>query len=223
MREYSLWGLFFWPQDSVSTVLLALLRTKGPTEDMIRVLLARPGLAKAQQAEIVAAALPYLESEWPRQVEGAIASIDRTQAGNTPETFEAELHAAERVLTRTDVQNRYNLLNDLLGPASAPIHDARVHALLLKLAGERLDSNIAVYLARFGDPSDLPRLTAMMTDSAPKDQFVGLPQEMTRSFGAGSVPYLKTALRASPGRFTNRELALAAHDSRRRGGFPLRA
>jgi hypothetical protein len=204
VRRYASDGLSYWPEDSTSTKLLALLHTKGPSEELVRFLLRQPEFGPAHQAEIVTASLPYLESDSSVAIDGALTAIQSPPASADPVVFDALLNAAERIVPRMDVQNRGNLLQTL-----AWSKQEKAHLLLRKLVDEGY--NVAVEpLVSFGDPGDLPRLGALLAspERASGDQLGYLPVAMYKKFGTAAVPYFEAALRASPGPYTGQSLAL---------------
>jgi len=204
VRRYASDGLSYWPEDSTSARLLALLHSKGPSEELVRFLLRQPEFGKAHQTEIVAASLPYLESESSVAIDGALTAVQWPPASADPAVFDALMNAAERIVRRMDVQNRGNLVQTL-----AWSKQEKAHLLLRKLVDEGY--NVAAEpLVSFGDPSDLPRLGALLVspERASGDQLGFLPVPMYKTFGSAAVPYFEAALRASPGQYTRQNLAL---------------
>ncbi len=213
VRRYAINGLLFWPEDSASTKLLALLPAKGPSDELVRFLLQQPDYGRAHQAEIVAASLPYLESDSSVAIDGALTAVQWSPASTDPAVFDALLNAAEHIVPRMDVQNRGNLLQAL-----AWSKEEKAHLLLRKLVDEGY--NVAAEpLVSFGDPDDLPRLGALLAspERASGDQLGYLPVPMYQKFGSAAVPYFEAALRASPGQYTGQNLALQLMA----GGDPL--
>ena len=204
VRRYAIDGLSYWPEDSTSAKLLALLHTKGPSEELVRFLLQQPEFGKAHQAEIVAASLPYLKSDSAVTIDGALTAVQWPPATRDSTILNALLNAAESIAARADVQNRGNLLQML-----AWSKQDQAHALLRKLADEGY--NVAAEpLVSFGDPEDLPRLGALLAspERSSRDQLGYLPMPMYKQFGKAAVPYFEAALRASPGPYTAQALAL---------------
>lgn len=204
VRRYAMNGLSYWPEDSTSEKLLALLHTRGPSEELVRFLSRQPEFGKAHQAEILAAALPYLTSDSAVAIDGALTAVHWTPAEKDPAVLDALLNAAERIVPRADVQNRGNLLQTL-----AWSKQEKAHALLRKLVGQGYDL-AAEPLVSFGDPEDLPRLGALLSSPGRSsgDQLGYLPVPMYKQFGKAAVPYFEAALRASPGPYTAQTLAL---------------
>jgi len=204
VHRYASDGLAYWPEDSTSARLLALLDSKGPSEELVRFLLRQPEFGKTHHAEIVAASLPYLESESSVAIDGALTAVQWPPASADPAVFEALLNAAERIVPRMDVQNRGNLVQTL-----AWSKQEKAHLLLRKLVDEGYDV-AAEPLISFGDLNDLPMLGALLAspERASGDQLGYLPAPMYKTFGSAAVPYFEAALRASPGQYTQQSLAL---------------
>ncbi len=203
VRRYAMNGLSYWPEDSTSSKMLALLHTKGPSDELVRFLLQQPDYRAAHQAEIVAAVLPYLESESPVAIAGALAAL-RWPSSIDANVLEALLRAADHILPRVDTQTASNLLQMLAAPTS--VNDDRVHTLLRKFVDQGYDV-AAQPLLSFRDPADLPRLGRVLT-AAKADRLPYPPDLLYKLFEGAAVPYLETALRASPGRFSERDIAL---------------
>lgn len=207
VRQYVLGALSFWPADVRRNLVFRDLQAHGPTDETVRFLADAPEF-KARQAEILNAALPYLDSDSAAAIDGAIVAVILSPAPHEPAVYEAELRAVERIHDRSDVRYRNSLLSDLASPNAAVQKDPRVRALLLNLLAQSPDNQAAICLTWQGNPADLPRLAQLLSRSGSKEQFSGLPQALYRAYGTAAVPYLETALRASPGRFTNREIAM---------------
>jgi len=200
VRRYAMNGLSYWPEDATSAKLLALLKTKGPSDELVRFLTRQRDYGPAHQAEIVAASLPYLESDSAIAIEGALTDLQSLAAVSDPAVLNALLRAADHIAARADVQNRSNMFQML-----AAAKDERVHALLRKFAdaGDQLASRP---LASFADPDDLPRLGALL--AAPMQTDLLAPELLYKTFGTAAVPYLETALRSSSGRTVDQYIAV---------------
>jgi hypothetical protein len=207
VRRYAMNGLSYWPEDAASEKLLALLRTKGPSEELVRFLLRQPEYGPKHRTEIVTECLPYLQSDSPVAIRGALTALRWPTPSVNPAVFQGLLKAAEHIISHGDAQSASDVLQELAGPASAPIRDSRVHALLRRL----VDSGFEVAaqpLMTFHDPDDLPRLGDILTKPARPDQLPYPPELLYRTFGDAAKPYLEKALRVSPGRFSERDLAV---------------
>ena len=191
VRRYAANGLFFGPEDTVTAALRAMVRTKGPSDTMVRWL--------PQSEEMVRASLPYLESDSLVILEGAIALLNWAPHTGVP-VLDAELRTAERVVPKVAEQSGSSLTQQM-----AESNDPRVHALLRRLL-EQGHYQVLAGLLHFADPGDLPAVGALLNTNA-NDRFSYLPYEMNRAFGNAALPYFERALDQSPARFTARELA----------------
>lgn len=202
VRRYALNGLSYWPEDSTSHRLLALLHTKGPSDELVQFLIRQPEFLAAHAAEIEKTSLPFLASDSPVLIDGAIMALRQAPPGN-PALLEAMLRSGGKIAVRADVQGRGDLLEMM-----AATKDERVHTLLRKLVEDGHDLVIHA-LASFRDSNDLSRLGAIL--NAPVqgggDRLIYLPELLYQTFGNAAVPYLESALRGSPGRFTLRNIA----------------
>jgi DNA-binding CsgD family transcriptional regulator len=124
VRRYAMTGLSYWPEDAALSRLLALLRTNGPTDSLVRFLTRQPEFRAAHSAEIVQAALPFLASESPVVLGGAVAALGAA-AREDAAVREAVLKSAEHVVSISDTQT-----GSALASAISAIQDERSHAIL---------------------------------------------------------------------------------------------
>jgi hypothetical protein len=178
---------------------------KGPSEELVRFLLRQTEYGAAHRDEIVAASLPYLDSDSAVAVGGVLTALRWPPGTISPATFEALLRSAEHILQRADAQTRADLLQSLAGLPSGKGGDPRVHVLLQKFVDQGFDE-AAQPLTTFRDPADLSRLAALFSRPGREISPV-FPQEMYAAYGQASVPYLKDELRTSASRFTAGDLA----------------
>jgi len=194
VRRYAANGLNYWPEDLASGRLLSLLGAKGPSDSLIGFLTRQPRFRDS--AEIVEASLPFLESDSPVLMGGAVDAL-RLASRDNPAIRDALLRSAEHVVSRADSQTGADLAQML-----AAGKDPRAHALLRSLL-EKGHSQVASGLLSFGDPADLPGLSALLTDLAGGP----LSDDLYRIYGDAAIPYLERALAGSPGRFTAQHIA----------------
>ena len=62
---------------------------------------------------------------------------------------------------------------------------------------------MASALLSFGDLTDLPGLSTLLTDPGG----ASLPEQLFRTYGNAAIPYLERALSGTPGRFTAQSIA----------------
>jgi hypothetical protein len=191
VRWYAMYGLSYWPERTASEKLLHLLHTKGPSDSVVVFLMRQPGFRAAHSDEIVEASLPFLRVDSPVLMGGAVEALRRASRDN-PAIREAMLRSAEHVVSGADSQTA-----SYLAQMIAATKGERAHAVLRGLL-EAGHDQVAHALLSFGDPSDLPGLSALLTDPGG----VSLAQELYRIHGAAAIPHLERALRGAPGRFT---------------------
>jgi hypothetical protein len=194
VRGYAMNGLSYWPEDSTSNKLLALLHTKGPSDALISFLTRQPRFRDS--AEIVEASLPYLEADSPVLLGGAFAAL-RLPSRDNPAVREALLRSAEHVVSRADSQTGSDLAQML-----AATKDPRAHALLQSLLGQG-HSQVQSGLLAFNDPADLPGLSALLNGPFGWS----MADELYKRFGEAAIPYLERTLAGSPERFTAQYIA----------------
>ena len=136
--------------------LLALLKTKGPSDELVRFLTRQSAFSAAHAAEILAASMPYLDSDSSVAIDGALTALMQAAPASDPAVLSALLRTAEHIVPRADVQNRGNVTQILAWSKSEP-----AHALLRKLVDEGYDV-AAQSLVLFADPNDLPSLAALL-------------------------------------------------------------
>jgi hypothetical protein len=201
VRRYATNGLNYWPEESASRKLLSLLHTKGPSDAVIGFLTRQPRCRDSD--EIVEASLPFLESDSPVLMGGAVDAL-RPASRDKPAIREALLRSAEHVLSRADSQT----LNEMAQMLAAT-KDPRAHALLRSFVDRGNDQLLSPLLS-FGDPADLPTLGALLAlpgRDGVGDRVAFLPGSLYKIYGDAAIPYLERALSGSPGRFTAQNIA----------------
>ena len=187
----------------MSRRLLALLHAKGPSDAIVQFLMRQPAFRAAHLVEVAEASLPFLESDSPVVMGGAVAAI-RWMPVASPAFVDAMLRSAEQVIPHVASQSA----GDLAGMLAAS-RDPRAHALLRRLLEEGHEQ-VVTALASFGDPDDLPKLGAMLAEpgqgGGAEEHLAYLPEILYKTYGDGATPYLENALHARPGRFTTRNI-----------------
>ena len=196
VRRFAMDGLSYWPEELTSARLLGLLRTKGPSDSLVRFLMRQPDFRRVHSDEIVNASLPFLAADSPVVLGGAVAALLPVSRDN-PAIRGAMLRSAEHVVSRTDSQSGSDLAY-----AIAATKDDRSHAILQGLL-EKGYTQVASALLSFGDLTDLPGLSTLLTDPGG----ASLPEQLSRTYGNAAIPYLERALSGTPGRFTAQSIA----------------
>jgi hypothetical protein len=185
--------------------LLALLQTKGPSDQLVRALLWSKEMRTKNLAEIVRLSLPYLQSDSPVLAGGALAAVRETLGGDTA-AREALVQAGPHLAQTLKDGNTLQML--------AETKDERAHRVLRNLA-EKGTSEALQPLASFGDSNDLPLIAEHLVQE--RDFF--LSDVLYRSYGSAAVPYLRSALSGSPERFMAESLAGALMTAGDPAGF----
>jgi hypothetical protein len=196
VRRYAMNGLSYWPEESTSQRLLALLHTRGPSDELIVFLLRQPAFRAAHATEILKTSIPFLQSGSPVLMGGAIEAMRQLPDGISA-VLEAALRSADHVLQKGNAQNAIDLLQ-----AMSATKDERVHALVRNFVERGHDVGL-IMLASFRSARDLPLLGSLLADAADPN----LPGLLYESYGKAAIPYLESALKASPDRFTARNIA----------------
>jgi len=189
VRGYAARGLSYWPREDASKKLLGLLHTKGPSDVLIGFLMQQPQFFAAHGDEIAEASLPFLGSDTPMVLTGAVSALRAASPAN-PAVREAMLRSAEHVVSAADPGTGRSLAQII-----AATQDERAHAVLKALL-EKGFNQAASGLLAFGDRSDLPALSGLLTNTGWID-----PVQLYRSYGDAAVPYIDRALSGSPERF----------------------
>jgi hypothetical protein len=77
VREYAMFGLTYWPRQEAKSAVREVVRTRGPSDVAVTFLIRRPGLLASDADAIAEGAIPYLGSDSPVLVRGAVTAIDR--------------------------------------------------------------------------------------------------------------------------------------------------
>ncbi len=197
VRRYAQSAVLYWPQQEIDTRVAELVRTKGPTDVLVNLIRSpKPGLMDSM--------LPYLASDDPVLLRGAILGVSRA-ISDPKETLPAEsrsraenalLRAVEHVVRIADAQT----LTDFAA-ALGSVHDARARDILWNL----FERNVAaeqslIAITWHKDLRDLPRLGALMVApacDATSRQLGSIPYALRNSYGDAAVPFLESAIKDS--------------------------
>lgn len=197
VRRYASLGLAYWPDDDVNRRLTELLHTRGPSDVVVERTFRTPGALDF--------ILPYLRSENPVLMRGAITGVTRLVFADPPllsaaaraRAEDALISAAENVLRAGDPQTGNNYASALSG-----VHDPRAHALLWDFVKRNvLIEQSLIAVTWFKDPADLPRLAILLEAPAKGDTMQGtyspLPYAVHRAYGDAALPVLESAIQRS--------------------------
>ncbi len=198
VRRYAESALLYWPLEEVDREVAALIRTKGPTDVVVN-------LIGTRRPDLVEVYLPYLASDDPVLLRGAIIGVSRLisdpQQGLVPNLrAEAEdrLIASAEHIIRTAAQRTLMSFSEVLGA----VRDDRARDVLWDMVRRGIateQSLIAITWRK--DRRDLPRLGAMLT-LGPEDvdrsrEFASIPYAIWNSYGDAAIPFLEAGMKGS--------------------------
>ena len=197
VRQYTSMGLAYWPDDGINRRLADLLHTRGPSDVVVERTFRTPGA--------VDFILPYLRSENPVLVRGAITGVTRLVFADPPllsaearaRAEDALISAADHVLRVADPQTANNYASALGG-----VHDPRARDLLWEFVNRNvLTEQSLTAITWFKNPADLPRLATLLEapakDDAMQRTYSSLPYAIHRAYGDAALPVLESAIQKS--------------------------
>ena len=221
VREYAMYGLTYWPDSVVAPKLWEWIRAQGPSEATVRYFLHLKDLAAAHTSELAELSIPYLQSNSPVLVYGALYALSssvlppdsavspnlRTRAGD------AMVRAADHIIP-IDPENTNQFIADL-----GQLQDERSHQLLwdiVKRRGPGFEQALIALTWR-KSPPDLPKLAQLALGPANGQEgdheFTSLPYSLHNAFGDAAIPYLVSMVARSEFRWVRvnaaEELVLA--------------
>lgn len=204
VRQYTSLGLAYWPDDEINRRLADLLHTRGPSDVVVERTFRTPGAMNFS--------LPYLRSENPVLVRGAITGVTRLVFADPP-----LISAADHVLRVGDPQTANNYASALGG-----VHDPGARDLLWDFVNRNvLTEQSLTAITWFKNPADLPRLATLLEAPAKGDAmqrtYSSLPYAIHRAYGDAALPALESAIQKSGYVWVQtgcaRELVQAGHKS----------
>ena len=197
VRQYTSLGLAYWPDDEINRRLADLLHTRGPSDVVVERTFRTPGAMNF--------ILPYLRSENPVLVRGAITGVTRLVFADPPllsaedraRAEDALVSAADHVLRVGDPQTANNYASALGG-----VHDPRARDLLWDFVNRNvLTEQSLTAITWFKNPADLPRLATLLEAPAKGDAmqrtYSSLPYAIHRAYGDAALPALESAIQKS--------------------------
>ncbi len=224
VRRYAELALSYWPLEDSLPAAQRTLDERGPSQALVRWLLER---RDDDPGPIIEASLPYLLSNDPVLLHGAVTAVEFFRA---PREFsgssqlkaaatEAMIAAANHVEAVADGQAQIDYAQ-MLGV----LQDERAIPILWRWADEGIavDSSLRS-IALFARPQDLPRLASLLTVKGATRTYyrriANLPQELYKAYGADSVGFLEYTLRESDNLNLRRDAALALIEADRPAGW----
>lgn len=216
VERFAVHGLYYYPEDTWRRELPAVLRERGPTEFLAYFISWSKAALEPVGEEIVEAVIPYLMSESPAEVGGALQTLVFLRGYQWPPEedtgarMQAAVWGAVDHITALDGQEALHPLCLFLGGEKSD----RARELLWRLSDHpSVREQALICLTWIGDARDLARLGETMLGSGPG--IGSLPYHLRRAYGEGAVAYLLRGLGESADERVPlacaRELALAGH------------
>jgi hypothetical protein len=213
---FAVYSLYYYPEDTWRRELPALLRERGPTEFLAYFLSWSKTALQPVGEEIVEEVIPYLMSESPAKVGGALQTLVFLRGYQWPPEedtgarMQAAVWGAVDHITALDGQEALRPLCLFLGGEKSD----RAREVLWRLSEHpSVREQALICLTWIGDARDLARLGETMLGSG---RGIGsLPYHLRRAYGEGAAAYLLRGLGESANERVPlacaRELALAGH------------
>jgi hypothetical protein len=204
VSHYAANSLMLFDPDEVRPQLLSVVRERGPNDALGYLFDSSGSLVLPIAPQIVAATLPRLRSAAPLEVLGAVhvLSIMRKAPFQLPsETVAQIVRALEGEVDFVIAQKNEGAawwIANFLGQTRPPVG----RTLLWKLADARLSTEQSlICITWYRDPSDLPRLAAMVREYNPSDphgyQHSAIVDHMWTEYGSAARPFLRDVLLTS--------------------------
>jgi hypothetical protein len=198
VRRYTEAGLAYWPQQEVDTQVVALIRGKGPTDVLVNLL-------RSPKVDVTESMLPYLASDDPMLLGGAILGVSRALSDpQQPLQPEARLRAESALLGAADHVVRTGnaeMLNSFAVTLGS-VHNERAREILWNFVERNVAAEQSlIAISWHKDPRDLPRLGALLVAPVVGDsrsyELTSIPYALRNSYGEAAVPFLESAIKDS--------------------------
>jgi hypothetical protein len=194
VRRYVAASLTMFDTALVAKELTSLIRDKGPTEEIVRMLDQREELFEGGHQAFLAAIPGFLNSGSSLQRAGALQYLVWSQNHDWGKTEEFKnrlsaivLDAAPAILESSDTR-LHQLLAEALGSIKT---DASRELLWLMIETGKSEGQSRIALTWIGDARDLPRLAGLLLTSYDSS----LPYSLHRAYGDAALPLLRQAAR----------------------------
>ncbi len=220
VRRYVAASVTMFDEKLLRNELTRLVRQKGPTEEIARILDGKEELFEGGHAAILAILPAFINSASPSAQAGALQYLEWGQNhpwGKTPEYRkqfqETILAAASNVLQHGNARSQ-----QMLAMALGLIQSDDSRELLWKMIDRGMSAEQSqIALTWIGDTRDLPRLATLLLEADPGDPLgrarASSAYSIHRAYGEAALPYLDRAARDGKQFFVRtacaKELALA--------------
>jgi hypothetical protein len=196
VRRFTAASLMMFDSALLVKQLMPLVREKGPTEEIARILDGHEELFDGGHQAFLAVLPPFLDSDSALAQAGALQYLIWEENHDWGKTAEIRKQRTELVLKAAPAIFEHGNANvqQLLAEALGSIKTDASRDLLWKMieAGKSEEqSRIAV--TWIGDERDLPRLAALLTQADAADS--SLPYSLHRAYGDAALPFLDGAAR----------------------------
>jgi hypothetical protein len=201
VRRYVVASLTMFDKALVAHELTSLIRDKGPTEEIARMLDQTEELFEGGHQALLSAMPGFLKSGLPLEQAGALQYLVWSQNHDWGKTAEFKTRLSALVLTVAPgiLEQSDSRLHQLLAEALGSIKSDPSRDLLWRMIETgKAEEQSQIALAWIGDPRDLPRLAGLLTKTTPGDpdsMYSSLPYSLHRAYGEASLPLLKQAAR----------------------------
>jgi hypothetical protein len=219
--RYAAAALDWWPEAEVEHRLAEAIRTRGPSDVMMRRFGRRPA------PDLIDPILPYLQSDNPVLLRGALLGLGwllRTDTDRKPGGVETRAESAILAATEHVVKIGGPEMVSNLAVTLSVVRNDRARDVLWSFVDRGVGREQSlIVIAWRKDVRDLPRLASLLTAPASGDplkaELASLPYALRNSYGDAALPYLEEGLQRSGYVFVRtscaRELVLAG----RKAGF----
>jgi len=201
VRRYVAGSLTLFDTALVAKKLIPLIREKGPTEEIARMLDQTEMLSSDERQTLLAALPGFLASGPPEVQAGTLQYLIWSQNHDWGKTaqFRSEVStmvvgAASAILQGSDTR-LHQLLAEALGSLKT---DAARDLLWAMIESGKAEGQSRIAPTWIGDPRDLPRLAALLTRTNPADpnsMDTSLAYSLHRGWGDAALPLLRQAAR----------------------------
>ena len=186
-----MYGLTYWPKDTAREFVLKTAQTKG-LSDVIAEFLSGDGQA------LVDIAIPYLKSDSPVLLRGAVTAIyraaDSLSSKDRARADAAMMANSEHIVNRADDQTK----NDYAA-ALGTFQEDHARSILWSFVDRKIARGQSlIALTWRHSPADLPRLAGLALVPANGNNLdydvANLPYALHGAYGAAALPYLENLL-----------------------------
>ena len=201
VRRYAMYGLTYWPSQEAAESVWELVRAKGPSDVAVEFLTHQREFQTSHADQMVEVALPYLQSDSPVTMEGAVRVLHWTFEKDSPVSGSVRVKSAEalRQSEKHLIDMNPKNLNEYVSVLGM-LNDSASHEVLWDLVKREATAEQAmIALTWRKDRADLPKLAELVLDSTQgaDSRLASLPYALHTAYGDAAVPYLERMLAGS--------------------------